>query len=149
MSGDVPTRTARRRARRAAGLPPAALAESRPGEEAASSRRIRGVGAGPASASTRGEAAADDLLALAGGEGPPGIAELLAMPVVRDIRPIHPLRRIIEARTTIAKGARLLGVSERSLREVLAWRARFPPAKERWFARWLGVDVDELFPRLP
>ena len=54
--------------------------------------------------------------------------KLRAMPTVG----IHPLRRYLEDRGVgIAEGAKLLGVSERALREVLAWRTRFAFWRER------------------
>ena len=79
-----------------------------------------------------------------------GAAQLRAMPVVKRVPPLHPLRILLEERDVgIAEGARLLGVSERSLRAVLTWKARFPWRKAEALARALGRVAEELFPELP
>lgn len=66
------------------------------------------------------------------------------MPLVR----VHPLRLYLLLRRDvgIADGARLLGVSERALRDVLTWRRRFAFWREREIAVGLGDDVASLFP---
>ena len=99
------------------------------------------VSADPASASTRGDtSAAPDLLSLAP-DGPPGLALLRAMPVVREVLPIHPLRVYIVSRGLgLAEAADLLGVSERSLRDVLGWRSHFPRRKAQFIAGYLHVE---------
>jgi hypothetical protein len=91
-----------------------------------------------------------DVLALDNGEGPAGLVKLRTSPIVREVLPVHPLRAFIEARDLgIAEAAALLDVSERSLREILAWRAHFPRRKAQFIARYLHEDPEALFPPRP
>lgn len=123
--------------------------EGAKGEPGASERECGEVDADSATESPQGDDERPDLMSLADG-GPPGLARLRTMPIVRDVPPLHPLRVFVEARdVAIGEAADLLQVSERSLREVLAWRATFPRPKARFIARYLGVDADELFPPRP
>jgi hypothetical protein len=76
-----------------------------------------------------------------------GRALLRAMPT----HPLHPLAIYLQERGVgIGRGAALLGVSERALREVLAGRARFVWWRERDIAIDLGfTDPEQLFPTAP
>ena len=75
----------------------------------------------------------------------PGRAELRAMAEY----PIHPLEIFLrERRVGIARGAELLGLSERSLRDVLARRTRLSSWREADIAIDLGESVETLFPKV-
>lgn len=72
-----------------------------------------------------------------------GRAELRAMTV----HPIHPLEVYIrERRVRVGRAALLLGLSERTLRDVLAFRVRLSSWRESDVAADLGVVAEELFP---
>lgn len=64
------------------------------------------------------------------------------------VRPLHPLRVYLAERDLgIARNAELLGLSERTLRDVLAWKRRLVFCREIEIAVDLSSAVDDLFPK--
>lgn len=71
------------------------------------------------------------------------LPELRAMPT----RALHPLHvYLLERGIGIAEGARYLGMSERALREIIAWRSRPRVRRRTYIAEQLGFEGDALFP---
>ena len=134
-TNDVPTRGERLRARRPVAAPAESAATEGASEPAARvEANVVGVGA------DTGNRAKPGLTPLAH----PGRTELRAIPTRR----LHPLAvYLLERDVGVARGAELLGVSERRLRDVLAGRARFAWWKEHEIAADLGCERDWLFPR--
>ncbi|MBX3197264.1 MAG: hypothetical protein KF850_34415 [Labilithrix sp.] len=77
---------------------------------------------------------------------PPTLEDLRDMPTRR----IHPLAiYLMERDVGVARGAALIGVSERMLREVVAWRKRFARYRERELSSVLAIDLDDFVPPAP
>ena len=134
-TNEAPTRSERRRARRPVAAP-AEAASNEGAAEAAASAETNLVGVGADS----GNVGHPGLTPVAH----PGRAELRSLPAKR----LHPLALyLLERDVGVARGAELLGVSERRLRDVLAGRARFVWWKECEIASDLGCERDQLFPR--
>jgi lambda repressor-like predicted transcriptional regulator len=73
-----------------------------------------------------------------------------AMLLIVPPRPVHPLQLfLLERGLALATAARYLGMSLRSLKDVIAWRYRPRPERRETIARELRMTVAQLFPELP